>query len=318
MRFRGDGTATFQVTGGELPSNLKTPITVFGNLLETTRGETVFNEILGNGDARQAHQTFKLKKKPLTYLFDPSVEGTHARSTLSVRVDGVCGTAAAGLLRQNLRRSRPHREARRPGQQPGALRRRHTRGALAVRDPERRRDLSFRPGEAAPPAGAIKQLARRREGACDAESPVAAIIGKIPIRRRSYARRPPRSALLFGRAVSTLDFAALASLVPSVIKAVAEFLWIESEQEAGVVVTAIGSAASSDVLAAMRRKRKPNLPLVAHAARAWPAYLRVEVEVHPDFDPDTVTAAVKAALIDEQTGPLSRRNAPIGQRLFRA
>jgi hypothetical protein len=42
-------------------------VTVYGNLVEATQGKTEQEAPLGNGDARQAFQTFKLPKSPLTY-----------------------------------------------------------------------------------------------------------------------------------------------------------------------------------------------------------------------------------------------------------
>jgi hypothetical protein len=88
------------VTGGDvpLPESLKTPITVFGNILEVSRGESVFDEVLGNGDPRQLHQAFKLKKKPLTYFFDAAVDDTHARTSLEVRVDGIAWREARSFF----------------------------------------------------------------------------------------------------------------------------------------------------------------------------------------------------------------------------
>ena len=42
-------------------------VTAYGNLVEATQGETQRDEVLGNGDARQTFQTFKLPRSPLTY-----------------------------------------------------------------------------------------------------------------------------------------------------------------------------------------------------------------------------------------------------------
>jgi predicted phage baseplate assembly protein len=47
-------------------------IAVYGNLAEATQGKTERESILGNGDYRQAFQTFKLPKSPQTYLTDVS------------------------------------------------------------------------------------------------------------------------------------------------------------------------------------------------------------------------------------------------------
>jgi hypothetical protein len=319
ITFNPNGTARFKVTGDEeLPSTLKTPITVFGNILETTRGESVFDEVLGNGDPRQLHQAFKLKKKPLTYIFDPSVEGTHARSTLQVRVDGILWHEARSFFGKG-----PEDRVYivRPDDK-GDTFLIFGDGARGARPPSGvkniRASYRFGSGEAAPPAGAIKQLSKAVKGLRRAESPIAAVAGKDPDPPETLRTAAPRSALLFGRAVSTLDFEALANLLPGVVRATAEFLWIPEQQEAGVVVTYIGTAEEEFVLGAMRDQAEPNLPLAAKRAEAWFSFFGVEVEVHPDFDPAVVALAVHAALTHPETGPLSKRNAPIGQRLARS
>lgn len=46
-------------------------VSVYGNLAEATQGKTERETALGNGDNRQAFQTFKLPKSPLTYLTVP-------------------------------------------------------------------------------------------------------------------------------------------------------------------------------------------------------------------------------------------------------
>jgi hypothetical protein len=318
MTFNADGTARFQVTEDGLPPLMKTPITVFGNVLQVTRGESVFNEILGNGDARVARQSFKLKKKPLTYFFDPSVPGTKARSTLEVRADDVLWREVRSFFGT--------------GPQDRVYIVRHDDdgntfltfgdGVRGARLPSGIRNVRatyrFGSGEAAPPAGAIKQLARAVKGLRRVESPIAAIGGKDPDPPKLLRTSAPQSVLIFERAVSTLDFEALANLVPGVIRATAEFAWIETEQEAGVVVTYLGSAQRGDVLAALRQQAEPGLPLVAQPALPKARKFVAEVEVDPRFDKDVVAAAVRAALVDPESGPLATRNAPIGQRLFRS
>ena len=57
-------------------------------LVQATRGESVFNEVVGSGDASQAFQSFTLGNKPLTYLNAPSAPNGR-RSTLEVRVNGI-------------------------------------------------------------------------------------------------------------------------------------------------------------------------------------------------------------------------------------
>ena len=82
------GNGIFHAAGSAPPFDpLRTPVDLFGNVLDATRGETVGNEILGSADASQAFQSFTLKKKPLTYVLDPSAPD-RIRAALQVRVNG--------------------------------------------------------------------------------------------------------------------------------------------------------------------------------------------------------------------------------------
>jgi hypothetical protein len=91
IQLDGEGGGTFHVNDAkDLPHiKWKVPIKIYGNVVEVTRGETVRNEVLGSGDARMPHQTFKLRNKPLTYLPGPGADGALYRSTLEVYVNGV-------------------------------------------------------------------------------------------------------------------------------------------------------------------------------------------------------------------------------------
>jgi hypothetical protein len=63
-----------------------TGINICANVAKATHGQTT-GEVLGNGDASQAFQSFGLHQKPLTYLSAPTAEGS--QSTLTVRVNEV-------------------------------------------------------------------------------------------------------------------------------------------------------------------------------------------------------------------------------------
>src|SRR5262249_50717423 len=84
----GAGRVHFNSGNKRFSPSLRTPVTVFGNLVAATRGESVFNETLGSGDASQALQFFKLAKHPLTYINDASAANGR-RSTLEIRVNGI-------------------------------------------------------------------------------------------------------------------------------------------------------------------------------------------------------------------------------------
>src|SRR5262249_27679444 len=92
----GNGTLTPLSDPGSFAAPLRTPVSIYGNLVAVTRGESVA-EILGSGDATQSFQRFRLKKKPLTYLSSPA-SATGRRSTLAVRVDGVLWQEVTSLF----------------------------------------------------------------------------------------------------------------------------------------------------------------------------------------------------------------------------
>ncbi len=83
-----------QVTLDKTPAGFKrtdfdeeAPTTdVYGNLVDVTQGKNEASVALGNGDARQAFQTFKLPKSPLTYLLEPSATPSQVPE-LTIRVD---------------------------------------------------------------------------------------------------------------------------------------------------------------------------------------------------------------------------------------
>lgn len=62
-------------------------VTVFGNLVDASQGKLEKEAVLGNGDARQAFQTFALPKSPLTYFLASGSTPPQAPE-LEVRVAG--------------------------------------------------------------------------------------------------------------------------------------------------------------------------------------------------------------------------------------
>ena len=70
-------------------------VTLNANVVLATHGETV-SEVLGSGDAAQPHQSFVLKKPPLTYTASSDPSG--AESSLEVRVNRVLWEEAPRLF----------------------------------------------------------------------------------------------------------------------------------------------------------------------------------------------------------------------------
>jgi hypothetical protein len=312
VRFAA-GRATFQVTDeSDLSLNAyKAPLTVFGNLLATSRGETVFDEELGRGDARQANQQFTLSRPPLTYLFDPQEENGIV-STLDVKVDGVSWTEVKSFY------GRGPTEAifvvERDDEQNTTVR--FGDGVRGARIPSGAQVVAtYRAGAGrpSPPAGAITQIARPFLGLRSVRSPIDALPGSDADSSESLRTLAPRSMLLFGRAVSVRDFETLASLTKGVLKAVAEFVWIESQQRAGVQVTYIGDAPLDELKARLVARAEANLSISVQAAAPWPSTLALDLVYDSRFDPEDVRRRVRESLL---AGLLSPARAEIGGQLW--
>lgn len=319
ITFTSDGRASFQALSIEqLPeTKLRLPLTIYGNVVETTRGESVFGEVLGEGNARIANQRFKLRKKPLTYLPLASPGGRALPvSTLQIRVDGVLWSQVNTFFGS--------------GPEDAVYTARHDDdqntfvtfgdGVRGARLPSGVKNVvanyRFGAGAAAPPAGTITQLAGSVKGLRGVRSPVAAGPGKDPDQPEQLRTNAPRSALLFGRAVSAADFEALAREQAGLVKAKAEWLWISAQMQAGVVVQYIGEADSAMIAEALRSQADPTIPIEVTKAQPIPTTVSIGVEVDERYVKETVAAAVLATLTAPGTGVLSLEQARIGETFW--
>jgi hypothetical protein len=84
-----EGQAHFATDSGSTTFDpLGTPVKLYGNVVEAVRGESIYDEELGSGNAALAYQSFTLKKSPLAWVEDSNLpEGR--RPELVVRVNGI-------------------------------------------------------------------------------------------------------------------------------------------------------------------------------------------------------------------------------------
>jgi hypothetical protein len=315
----GEGKVQLAPDTPPFAPTLRTPVTIFGNLVRATRGESVFNEVLGSGDASQAFQVFTLGNKPLTYLNDPSAPNGR-RSTLEVRVNGIKWKEVPNFFGAG-----PQDEVyivRLNDEQETviAFGDSKTGARLPTGVGNITATYRFGAGAAKPPAGAIGQLARPVEGLRRVVNPVEAGGGADPDRAEDFRRNAPDSALILGRAVSVPDFEALAREFGGVVNANVEWAWDETCQGAVVKVWFISDG--GDIAKALRTfligQADLNTPLVAEAAQAQPSELIIDLEIDPRFNTQIVIEQVKQALTNPDTGLLPLENIPIGGPLFRS
>jgi hypothetical protein len=89
-----DGRSTLMLNQGLVYSYRRSSLKISANVAHATHGESV-DEVLGNGDASIANQSFTLKKPPTTFL--PATTASGVLSTLEVRVNGIRWDEVASL-----------------------------------------------------------------------------------------------------------------------------------------------------------------------------------------------------------------------------
>ena len=284
----GNGRLTPASHARPFAKALRTPVEVFGNLVAVTRGESV-EEILGSGDGTQSFQRFRLTKKPLTYLSAPG-SATGRRGTLEIWVGGVRWREVESLflagpadevytVRTTVDGAS---EITFGGQGHGKP---LPTGAGNVRAKYR-----YGAGAASPPAGALHQLARSVKGVRRVLNPLPAFGGDDGDAPAGIRRAAPASALSLGRAVSLLDFEAIARGYRGIVNAAALMAWDEREQRAAVKIYFIPPAADEadqlrdDLEAHLRAIAAPGTPLTVAAAVADPHTLTLDFEVAANRD----------------------------------
>ncbi|MBV8686499.1 MAG: baseplate J/gp47 family protein [Alphaproteobacteria bacterium] len=295
---------------------LATPIRYNGNVIEATRGETVRGEVLGSAVSSRPWQSFRLRKKPLTYLPDATAPGGAApelevrvNNILWERVDSFFGVPA-GRAVYVVR----HDDKEETDIVFGDL----TRPPTGVNNVT----ASYRwgAGKAVPPPGTLVQLADRVPGLARLVAPLEARGGADAEAPEDLRDNAPRSTLTSGRAVSVADYAAIASAYAGVTTAQVQWVWVPGAQRAGVMAWIVndGGDVSTDLAAALREAGDPLISVTVAPAVASSRMLTIEIVADPAFLPDQVCGSVGAALLDEEEGLLAPRNAAIGGDLFRS
>lgn len=324
LAFKEDGSATMTITEGEWDEQtmLRVPVTVHGNVLHVSVGETVRDEVLGDGDASIPFQSFQLKKYPLTYLAADNERGY--ASTLEVRVGGVLWEERTSFYRASptdrvyvVRHDDEQRTTITFGD--GIRGARPSTGKANVRASYR-----FGGGAAPVPAGSVTQIVRGAPGLVRVYNPAPLTGGSDRESPRQIRKNGPASALVLGRLVGLPDFGARAQATPGVLQSKVERAWDERAQQAVAKVWFIPTAAGGDDLLAARLRRGLEAlaeeGTIVQAVRAQPIdeRLRITVVVDPARLHDDVIAAVHAVLSDPEDGLLALANARIGGTLMRA
>jgi hypothetical protein len=302
----------------EWEPSLPLPVEVYGNVVRASRGETVAREVLGSGDASLESQSFGLARGPLTYLAAPESAAAVA-ATLRVWVGGIRWDEAPSFFGTG-----PEDRVYVVRQDDaGETTVTFGDGLRGARLPTGRDNVvasyRFGAGAATPGPGGITQLARPVPGLAGVRDPAGATGGADAESGDSLRGDAPRSALLLGRAVSIRDLEVAAARVPGVRAVRAEWRWHGERQRPLVQVWYIGSPGIEALVSqSLRALSDPSVPIDVDVAAPVAAALAVELRVDPRRSPDEVAAAVRAALLAPDAGPLAPERAGIGRAVFRS
>lgn len=304
---------------GVLLENLIVPVTVFANVVDVSRGESVNGEVLGSGNASMANQFFKLKKGPLTYL-NAATSGNEQGvvSTLRVYVDGVSWKEVNSFYGSG---ADDKVYIVRQGDEDdsfvffgdGRHGSRLTTGMGNIVAYYR-----FGAGRAAPPAGTISQLAKPVAGVNGVEQVLDASAGDDAEPREGLRKLAPRSALLLGRAISIDDIEVVAIGVPGVEAAHVEWRWQARQQRPAVQVWYVGDVGAKTVLEKIRLLVSPSIPVDATRVITSPVHLSIDLEIDQNYIEDDVLEDVYFLLANEDTGVLIPANMSFKQSLVRS
>jgi hypothetical protein len=301
---------------GDLPTpapTLHSPVQMLFNLLPVTRGQTVSDEVLGSGDATQAGQSFALAKSPVTYL---AVGATYA-STVTLTVSGQPWKEVASFYGQP-----PDAQVFVTREDSGGQT--HVEfgdGVNGARLPTGVDNVvasyRFGAGAQSPPAGKLTVIASSFPGLRSILNPVAVSGGADPDPPNQIRRYAPRSVLTFGRAVSVLDYQAIAAGAPGVTRAQAVWGWDPVRQRSLVrVYVGDDAGAKASAATALEDAGDPNRPVQVEQAKAVELLIGLAVVVTPGWNVAAIKAGVTAALADPDTGLFAPARLQIGQAVF--
>ena len=318
---RGQATLTIHGEPTWSPA-LRVPVVAHPNVLHVTRGETVKDEVLGNGDPTQLTQSFQLKKSPLTYLRADGAENG-IKSTLSIRVDGVLWHE-----RRTFYGAGPNDQiyiVRQDDDEKSTVI--FGDGVRGARLPAGLRNVraTYRHGAGAesPPFGNLTQIVRSVPGLTRVRNPVAASGGVDRESAKEIRTAAPASALILGRCVSLSDFSARVTSIAGVLNSKVELAWDEAMLAAVVKVWYVPTTPNDPKIAAhiikdLQALAEPGTLVQAVQAVPIDRTLYLGLATDPDYIAADVALAVKAALLDPDNGILALRNTPIGGALSRS
>lgn len=274
---------------------------LLGNVAPASHGETIHDEVLGDGDAAVPFQRLRLAKHPVTHV--PAAIPGGASSSLQVFVAGVRWTE-----RPTLYGATEHDQVYTTRiAADGELTVQFGDGNTGVRPPTGRGNViaRYRQGlgtQGRVAAGRLATLLDRPTGVKGVLNPVAADGGADPEPHGRARESAASTVRTFGRAVSLRDFEDSALTAGEVAKSTATWVWTGRRRAIHLTVAGPGGASFSaeglariaDTFAA---ERDPNHPLLL--GNHVPVGVRVDATIAVDerYKANDVGDAVRATLL---------------------
>jgi hypothetical protein len=295
----------------------RSTVTICGNVAQVTNGQTT-GQVLGNGDASAAFQTFTLSQKPVTYI--TAATNTGVSSTLSVTVNEV-----AWQQTDDLSSLGPHDRAYLVNtDDSGQTTVTFGNGENGARLPSGTANVKavYRYGMGSTgnvAAGQISQLATRPLGAQSVINPLPATGGADPDTAAQLRANTSIALQALDRLVSVQDYADFSRSYAGVGKAAAVKLSNGRRQVVHVTIAgsedipiALSSGLYLNLVQSLQQFGDPRQPLLVGVRKLKLLVISAGMEVLPGFRFESVEPSVQAALLD--TFSFDRRS--LGQTAF--
>jgi predicted phage baseplate assembly protein len=273
---------------------------LYGNVALATHGETIANEIVGDGDASKTYQSFYLKKSPVTFVHQAGAPNG-AGDTLKLLISNVYWSEVRELYGY----SSTDRVFTTSIDSNGLLVQLGD-GVTGARAPSGKSNIvaTYRQGIGVAgnvSAGTLKTLLDRPVGLKTAINPTAANGGADPESRDQARTNAPNTVRTFGRIVSLQDFEDQARQFSGVAKAHAVSEWSGEDQVVYLTVAGIEGAAIVDptfgeLVADLNSRRDPNRSMRVRSFTKVNIQVAAQIDVSPDRVIDDVQASAQAAL----------------------
>ena len=274
---------------------------MYGNVAGATQGETVSNEVLGDGDASSVFQAFPLSKYPVTFFHQ---EGAHhgAANTLQVWVDGLRWHEVNSFYGQG-KGDRVFKTDIDSNNKMTILFGNGINGSLLTSG-RGNVTATYRQGlgrEGNVGVGSLKTLLDRPLGLKSVINPAQASGGADPEAMDTARKNAPNTVRTFDRIVSLRDFEDAAREFAGIAKARSNWEWDGEEQVVKLVVACNDDADLSDevrkqLIGYLNFRRDTNHRLRVQDRIKMPVLINVGIDVDPDHIKERVLSEVVDAL----------------------